>query len=107
TRRRRRRRRLLRLLRSLPRLTVGDLLQALLRLALLALELLAFGADLLQLLLRQAALLLGLFLALALGQVDLLLAALLLLLAQHSRPFELAVAAHFLLVDGRGLRHAC
>src|SRR5690606_17240912 len=70
-------------------LGVADLLQALLGQAFGALRLLAFGADLRQpvgdfllfrLLLGQAALLLGLFLALALGQVRLLLAAALLLL---------------------------
>src|SRR5690606_15924318 len=87
-------------------LAAGDLLQALLGLALLALELLALGADLLQLLLGEPALLLGLALALALGQVDLLLAAALLLLALRARALGLGVAAHFVLVDRRGLGHA-
>src|SRR5690606_3179940 len=72
----------------------GDLLQALLCQALLALEALALGADLLQLLLGEPALLLGLALALALGQVDLLLAAALLLRALSPRTFGLGVAAH-------------
>src|SRR5690606_22886179 len=83
----------------------GDLLQALLCQALLALEALALGADLLQLLLGEPALLLGLALALALGQVDLLLAAALLLLALDPRTFGLGVAAHFLLVDRCRIRH--
>src|SRR5690606_13049272 len=87
------------LLRRLSRLAVGDLLDPLLGQALLALELRAFGADLLQLLLRQPPLLLGFLLALALGQVDLLLAALLLLLAVDPRALGLGIAAHFVLVD--------
>src|SRR5690606_17981201 len=92
-------------LRRLARLAVRNLLDPLLRQALLALELLAFGADLLQLLTGEPPLLFGLRLPLALGEIDLLLALPGFLFTIHARALGLGVATHFLLVDRRRLGH--
>src|SRR5690606_30768341 len=89
---------------GLLRAALGDALQAPLGLAAFALGLFALAADLGQLPLGQPTLLLGLLLALAFGQVDLLLAALLLLLALGGLARQ-RLAAHLLLVDRRGLGH--
>src|SRR5690606_18026179 len=107
-----------RLLAGLLRWPVGDLLQPLLPLPRFARQLFAFGTDrrqlpfgvlalaLLFLLLRQATRLLGFcLLALALGQVDLLLATLFFLLLRDACAFAFAIAPHFLLVDRRGVGH--
>src|SRR3546814_16997 len=95
-------------LRCLLGLEVGDLLELLLGKLRFALGLGELGLDLLELLvallLGEAELALGLFLLLALGQVDLLLAALLFLLALALLGGD-RVAVDLLLLDRRRLGH--
>src|SRR5690606_32888421 len=94
-----------RLLRRLLRPALRDPLLVALELLTLAPHLVLLATQLGELLLLgQAALLLGLFLALALGQVDLLLAALRLGFALGGLARD-RVAAHLFLVHGRRLGH--